>query len=713
MPLSKFTFRPGINREATRYSAEGGWYACDKVRFRQGFPEKLGGWIRFAAGSFLGVCRSLWRWVTLAGAPMVGVGTHLKFYILAGDEYVDITPARRYATLTSAVSASAGSSVLTLTDTGHGCVDGDYVTLWGPDIAGLGDAITSDVLAGTFPVTVLDADTYTIDVGVVATAGDVGTGGAVIAIYDISPGYEFDAPPYGWGQGQYGMGSWGIGGPAPAGERGVGWLRVWNQRNFGEDLIFGPRNAGLYYWNRRKGLEPIEVTITLGTPGVFTMDTGYEFWEETPIEFMTTGALPTGISTNTVYYAKDANLNTFSVSATRGGPAIDLTGAQSGHHFVSIRGVDLGVIGDNGVPFIQRCMLISDAYRFVLTFGTNDYGIGLDPLLVRWSHQEDPFTWYPSATNQAGSIRLSSGSMIVAAVQTRQEIVIFTDVAIYSLQYVGAPYVWTPQMLADGISIISQQAVVVASGRVFWMGKDKFYVYDGSVGTLACSVLRTVFSDLNRNQLGQIHCGTSEGFNEVWWFYCSEKSTAADRYVVFNYQDNLWYYGTLPRSAWLDTGLLSAPIAATYNGAIVQHEQGTDDREVILEPEPIAAYITSAAFDMGDGHQFTYMWRVLPDLTFHGSHEAGMVGNALYPTPGVTMTLYPMQNSGSDVRQYTTRSGEVISGGNLYQVEATYTGQIDTRVRGRQFLFSISSDQLGTAWQLGSPRFDVRPDGRQ
>jgi hypothetical protein len=336
-------------------------------------------------------------------------------------------------------------------------------------------------------------------------------------------------------------------------------------------------------------------------------------------------------------------------------------------------------------------------------FGTNDYSSTvLNPMLIRWSDQEDPYIWTPAITNQAGSIQLSHGSQIITATQTRQEIVVFTDTSIYSMQYVGPPFVWTSQLLGDNISVAGPNAVALASGVVFWMGIDKFYMYDGRVQTLNCDLRRYIFQDFNASQSQQVYASTSEGFNEVWWFYCSANSTVIDRYVVYNYLERVWYYGTMGRTAWLDSGLLPYPIATTYNGKLVQHEDGVDDAENPDAILPIAANISSSEFDIGDGHNFGFVWRVLPDLTFSGSSNS--------PVPQVTMTLYPMQNSGSGTGD--PASAAVIKS-STYVITEQFTGQVYTRARGRQLIFKMASTQLGTTWQLGAPRIDIRPDGRR
>jgi len=349
---------------------------------------------------------------------------------------------------------------------------------------------------------------------------------------------------------------------------------------------------------------------------------------------------------------------------------------------------------------------VSDVSRFVICFGTNDTGTTtVDPMLIRWSDQESITDWTPTATNQAGSIRISHGSRIVTAMQNRQEIVVWTDSSVYSMQYLGPPYVWNVQLLADNISITGINAPAIAAGVIYWMGVDKFYKYDGRVQTLRCDLRQHIFSDINAAQYEQVFTGTNEGFNEVWWFYCSRNSNTVDKYVVYNYMEDVWYYGTMARTAWLDSGLRDYPVAATYTYNIVNHEEGVDNNETGTAL-PIEAYITSSEFDIGDGHNFGFVWRILPDLTFRGSTA---------DTPKVTMYLYPLQNSGSGYNNPASEGG--VNYANVQRTSTVeveqFTGEIYTRVRGRQMAFKIRSADLGTTWQLGSPRIDIRPDGRK
>ncbi len=702
MPLQKILFKPGVNRENTRYTTEGGWYECDKVRFRQGNPEVIGGWRRISANTFQGVCRSLWNWVTLGFLNLLGVGTNLKFYIERGGAYNDITPIRSTVTINTDPFALTASTTVTVTDTNHGCVTGDFVTFSGAtDIGGVGTNVTAAVLNREFQVTVINANTYTIQLSVTpnatAIAGSPGGGASVVAAYQINVGPASVVPATGWGAGNWGAGKWGIGGASLFTS-----IRIWSQMNYGEDLVFSPRGGGLYYWDATNGVNTRGVllnslggtaTITIASPAVVTSTVLYT--EGAAIKFSTTGALPTGITAGTTYYVFNVDGLTFNL-LTEAGAVVNTSGSQSGVH--TITPVD--------IPTILNTFTISDTSRFIIAFGCNDIGSSaIDPMLIRWSNQDDPYNWTPDSTNQAGFVRLSHGSEIVATVQTRQEIVVITDASIYSLQYLGPPYVWQSQLLGDNISIVGQNAAIVASGVVYWMGVDKFYSYDGRVQTLNCDLRRYVFSDFNQSQSAQVFAGTNEGFNEVWWFYCSANSNTIDKYVVYNYAENVWYYGTMARTAWSDSGLRDYPQAATYSNNIVNHEEGLNDGETATTTA-INAYIGSSEFDIGDGHNFGFVWRILPDLTFQNSSN----DPANNDSPRVTMTLYGLYNSGSGS---IDNASALVSKGSNYVITEEFTGQIYTRVRGRQMIFKISSNQVNTAWQLGAPRIDIRQDGRR
>jgi hypothetical protein len=747
MPLQKIQLRPGVNRESTSYANEGGYYASNKIRFRSGMPEKVGGWdkdtgtnlsaLQPTTGTLWGVCRALWNWLNLTGYNLLALGTNLKYYIQSGINgfYYDVTPLRNTTTAGEAIfAASTGSTTITVTDAGHGAQTGDFVTYSGA--VSLGGNITATILNAEFQITYLSSNTYTITSSVAATAGDSGTGGgSVIAAYQITTGNAVYTQNVGWGAGTWGgvifgtatnqldgainnsvttitvddasafaasgnilidsenisytsknstqflfctrglsgTGSgaaashadnaavvqsttftgWGV--SAPAGQ-GIGQqLRTWSQSNFGEDLIFNARGGALYYW------------------------------------------------------ANSASANTFNRGQLLGPSATIVTKSGS-------------ITTDSSCPTVANFVMVSDASRFVLAFGVNDYSSVIqDPLLIRWSDQESFATWLPAVTNQAGSYRLSHGSQIITAMQTRQEILVLTDAAIYSMQYLGPPYVWSFQILGDNISIAGPNAIATANNITYWMGTDKFYMYSGRVQTLPCTLRQYVYNDINLTQSFQFMAGTNEGYNEVWWQYCSADSDVIDRYVIYNHLDNVWYYGDWVnytgtafqgRTAWLDSALRAYPMAATYgvaggstNTLLVYHENGVDDGTV-NPANPIVAQVTSSDFDIGDGHNFGFVWRLIPDLSFDGSDV-----NA----PTAMFTVLPRANPGAPYG--SSNNPDVVSAQN-YQNQRTYeiqqfTQQVYVRIRGRQMAFKVSSDEIGVQWQLGVPRIDIRPDGRR
>jgi hypothetical protein len=690
MPLQKILFKPGVNRENTRYTTEGGWYECDKIRFRQGNPEVIGGWNRISTNTFQGVCRSLWAWTNLAGVVYTGVGTNLKFYVEAGGAYNDITPLRTTIALGSNPFTANGTTTVTVACTAHGASVGDFVTFSGA--TGTYNAILNDEYQ---VVTVPTVNSFTITTASALTAGSYG-GSGVSAAFQVGVGPAVVQPLSGWGAGPWGFGPWGASSTTIA-------LRIWNQMNYGQDLVYGPRGGGLYYWSA-SAATPLSVrgvllkslggtvTMTIASPCVVTAT--IVLTEGAAVSFSTTGALPTGITAGTTYYAYQVDGVTFKL-LTAAGAIVNTSGTQSGTQSITL--VD--------VPTVQNVMTISDTSRFVFAMGCNDYTLSvLDPMLIRWSNQDDIYNWTPSATNQAGSVRLSHGSEIITAIQTRQEIVVFTDSSLYSLQYLGPPYVWGSQLLGDNISIAGPNAVAQANNVVYWMGVDKFYMYDGRAQTLNCDLRRYVFGDIDQGQFEQVYAGTNEGFNEVWWFYCSRGSYVVDKYVVYNYAEKIWYYGTMSRTAWLDSGILNYPTAATYSYNLVSHENGVNDNETGTTAA-IEASISSSEFDIGDGHNFGFVWRILPDLTFENA-SASPTGDQ----PVVTMELYGLTNSGSGV---TSDASQPVRKSTAYYITEEFSGQVYTRFRGRQMIFKISSDQINTTWQLGAPRIDIRPDGRR
>ena len=617
MAIQAIKLKPGINREGTRYTTEGGYYDGDKIRFRQGTPEKIGGWAQISSNNFLGVCRSLHNWITLGGQNLIGVGTHLKFYVENIGSYFDITPLRATVSLTNPFTTTSGSATVTVTDANGGYTNGDYVTFSNTTAVG---GLTLD---GEFVVnqTVTSAaGTFTITASSNASSSATG-GGTVSAAYQINVGNAFAIPITGWGAGSWSQGTWGVG------ESSITAIRFWSQSNFGEDLVFGNNGGSIYYWDATNGV------------------------------------------------------------TTRAVPLSTLSGASD-------------------VPIVQNLILVSDISRFVLCFGTNEIGSSsVDPTLVRWSDQEDATNWTPSELNQAGSLQLSRGTKIVSASQARQEVLVWTDSSLYSLQYVGIPAVWAATLVGENISIASQNAVAYANGVAYWMGKDKFYMYDGRTQPLKCDVRKYVFNDFNVSQYSQVFAGTNESFHEIWWFYCSTGESNIDKYVIYNYLDKIWYYGTLARTAWVDSGLRESPLAATYDLNLVDHESGIDDNQTD-STAAISAFVESSDFDIGDGDRFSLVNRVVPDVSFDGSTAT---------SPAATLTLHALANSGSG------RNSPVSEGGvNNAAVTRTatspvevFTGLINVRVRGRQLSMRFESSATGVTWQLGTPRLDIRPDGRR
>jgi hypothetical protein len=629
--LKKILFKAGVNQENTRYFNEQRWWAADKVRFRQGTPEKIGGWIRTSSATFLGICRSLWAWSTLAGATYVGVGTNKKFYITDTYSYYDVTPLRETtaagAVTFSAVTIVPFSTTITVNDTSHGAEPGSFVTFSGA--VGLGGNITAAVLNQNYEIaTIINANSYTIlakapitGAPVTSNASDTGNGGAaVIGAYEVPIGAEIALPGTGWGGGGWGGGGWGTGGGAPLP------IRLWSQQNWGEDLVMNYRGGGIYYWDATAGVTARAVNIT---------------------------SLP----------------------------------------------------GSSNAPTVANLIVISDINRFTFALGCNALGDSvLDPMLIRWCDQEDIIDWTPNATNQAGDLRLSRGSRIIAGIQARQELLIWTDTSLYSLQYLQAPLGWGAQLVGENISLVGQNAVAYSNGQAYWMGYDKFYMYNGNAQTLDCDVRTYVFSDFNYAQQEQVCSGTNEQFNEIWWFYCSANSTQIDRYVVWNYEQKAWTYGTLARTAWLDAGIVQHPIAATYINNIVQHEVGVDD-VTDGTPVPILAYIESGDYDLDDGDSLMFCRRVLPDVTFRRSEVS---------TPSGTLTVSPLKNSGSGVSSPASLGGS-DSGAVQRTITMTvdqFTGQFYVRLRMRQFRMRFESDTLGVAWQLGGTRLDLQEDGK-
>ena len=691
--LKKFLLKPGVNRENTRYTTEGGWYSSDKVRFRQGTPEKIGGWARISANTFLGICRSLWVWANQAGSVLIGVMTSTRQYVSFNGLYEDIGP-DTFLTNGATFAATTGSSIITVSSNLNPATTywaGAWVIINGA--ASLGGVITGTVLNKKHTIVSVvnaTAGTFTIDVGVNANSSDVGNGGGAATARFFEPA----------------------------------WSQYASQANFGQDLLFNYRGGYLCSWNGSWGffIGAKTVTVSCTGGGNLFVTTANAYDGPTNVETPLPVIFNTGVSplvANTTYYLRKtvngaATVFRVFANADYSGSAINGVGTFSTPDTVNIsatRVFDTGTAANS--PDAVNYMLVSDIFRFVFCFGVNNYGITggsfpytdlISPMLVRWCDQENYNDWTPSATNQAGSLVLSRGSEIITAAQARQEVLVWTDSALYSLQYLGSDPWWGAQIVGDNISIVSQNAWAYAAGTAFWMGRDKFYVYNGNVATLNCDLRQYVFSDINTAQYNQVFASTNEGFNEIWWFYCSAESSTVDRYVVYNYVENIWHYGNMARTAWADSGLRDYPIAATYLGNLVNHEYGVDD-DSTGTPVAIPASITSSEFDADDGDKFVFIKRVLPDLTFRGS----TAGN-----PSGVLTFNVLKNSGSGYISPASEGGSndaTVTRTATVPIEA-FTGQVYVRLRARQLSMKWESTGLGVTWQLGAMRLDMQPDGK-
>jgi hypothetical protein len=618
MPFQKLQFRPGLNKDTPAYADEGGWSDCDKIRFRMGYPETIGGWERVSNSQFLGSCRALHPWTALDGTQYIGVGTNLKYYVFRG-AYFDITPIRLTTSAGDVTfSATDGSSTITVSDVAHGAFINDFVTFSGA--VSLGGNITATVLNQEYQITsIIDDDSYTITATATANASDTGDGGAsVVGAYQINTGLDTSVVGSGWGAGEWGAGGWGQ--PAdvtiPSAQ-----LRIWSHDNYGEDLVMNVHDGGIFYWDESAGL----------------------------------GARAVALSS--------------------------LSGA-------------------NTTPTVAKKVFLSDRDRHLIAFGCDDeFNIGTqDPLLVRFSDQESLTQWASLPTNTAGSLRISTGSEIITAVKTKQQSVIFTDVSVHVMQYIGAPFTFGLTEVSVGTTIVGQNAAVAVNDNVYWMGVESFYLYNGTVQQIPCPVLEYVFNDFNLNQAEKVFAGQNSDHSEIWWLYPSAASDNNDRYVIYNYAQNIWYYGTLSRTAWMPRGVFGYPIAASNDGYLYYQEFGMNDGSQ-NPPVGISAHIESNPVDLGEGDQFMFVSRIVPDMTFRNSQNS----------PSATFTLKAKDFPGS---AFVGTDSEVATRSASVPVEQ-YTGEMFVRIRGRSMAFRIESDQLDTAWRLGAPRIEVRPDGRR
>lgn len=725
MPLQKLQFRPGVNRESTTLANEGGWFECDKIRFRSGFPEKIGGWVldtgtaqatlQPPSGSYWGVCRSMWNWNTLAGQNLLGLGTNLKFYIQNGPDglFYDITPIRDTNTsVTNAFTVYNGSTTVTVTDPGHGAQTGDFVTV--TYVGGAIGGMPASAITGEHQITYLNSNQYNFTATSAATS-DAGPTGTADFAYQINTGLATYTVATGWGAGSWGGVTTGsttttLNGTITSSATSITLTSASSFTASGaividtEYITYSGKSTNTLTGCVRGAQGTTAAAHTSGAVVTQVTTSGSGAWNGWGI-----AASGTGVGQQLRLWSQ-SNYGENLIFNPRGGSLYYWDANANPNIFDRATVLDPTTTSDSTCPTVANLVMVSDSSRFVIAMGTNDptgtYAtVAQDPLQIRWSQQEAYNVWTPAATNQAGDYRLSNGSEIVSALQTRQEILIWTDAALYSMQYLGPPYVWGFQIMGSNLSIAGPNVAATANNVTYWMGTDKFYMYSGRVETLPCTLRQYVYDDINLVQSYQFFASTNEGYNEIWWFYCSANSNTIDKYVVFNHLERTWYYGTMARTYWLDSPLRETPMAAGYNGQLVYQENGNDDGTT-TPASPIEAYCQSSDFDIGDGHNFGIVWRIIPDVTFDGSTSAA---------PSVDFTVRPRQNPGTN---YGTSDSPTVTSANNYSGQRYYNVQQFTeyayvRIRGRQMAFKISSNDLGVAWQLGTPRIDVRPDGRR
>jgi len=619
MPLQKIVLKPGVQKDGSRYGSSGTWSDVDKVRFRQGSPEKIGGWQKGSNNPFVGTCRSMMPWSDLAGNVLLGVGTNLKYYILNGGALYDITPIRSTVTISNPFTTTNGSATVTVAATSHGAYPDDFVTFSGAT------AVGGLTLNGEYQiVTVPSGNTFTITAASVATSGATG-GGSVTMAFQINIGLDTTVYGNGWG-----AGTWG--GVSYSGAASTGWgsaasvtaagsqLRLWSNDNYGQDLVINVYDGAIYYWSNASGVTTRAVLMS-------------------------------------------------------------------------------SVVGAADVPAVSRQIITSNQDQKVIAFGCTDYVSGVqDRLLIRWSDTADPFVWTPLETNSAGGIRIPTGVEFMSALETKQEILVWSDTALHSLKYIGAPYEYGIDRI--GLTTLAgTNAIAAANDFVYWMGANGFFSYNGRISPLPCPIKDYIFNNINFSQAEKIYGGSNMSYNEVWWFYPSANSEENDRFAAYNYAESVWFYGTIVRTCWIDRSLEDFPRATSTDGYIYFHEYGQDDGST-NPPSAISAYIESGPVEIGQGDSFGFVWRMIPDVSFRNSSSVA---------PKVYMTLLAQEFPGADFNQEKANGVTLSSTVPIDQ----FTEQVYPRLRGRALTYRISSEDVGVAWRMGVPRIDVKPDGRR
>ena len=720
MALKKLTFKPGIYRDNTNYANEGGWYDMDKVRFRSGFAEKIGGWQVVNFTPYAGQCRSLYNYQTTDGATITGLGTSEKYYVLVGTALYDITPVRVVYTTSTTPSTdncfdtTDTSTTVTVTLTGHGANEGDYVTFAGAAAVG---GVPDTELNTEHQIFNVTATTFDITVTTAATSTANGGGTSITATFQIPIGYGGNTYGYGWGTGTWSRGTWGSASTNPI----LLPPRIIFQDQFNNDLIWNIQDGDIYYWDYDSAFSNISVPLnTLSGSRAVPEQVGKSM-------FASSGHL---LALSCTEYGRATTAGAVISSITNSGTTATITTATS-HGLDPLDWVEFS--GQTPRAYQGEYQVVttptSTTFTVVLledpggsasvegTYVDIDYSGNYDPLLIRWANVNpdigpQPEEWKPEITNSAGFIRVKGGSFIVTGFNTRQETLIFTNTALNSLQFLGTSEVFSVQQISDNINIAGSNVVAEANNVVLWMGHDKFYFYDGRVNTLPCSIRQYIFTDINIEQSSLFFAGTNREFSEVIWFYCSAASASIDRYVIYNYQEQLWYYGTLNRTAWFDSQVVTSPLAAS-GGYIYEHEVGNDDGQPTGQaPLPISAFIQSSDMTIEDGENFILTKRVIPDVNFTNSLTTNPVTGATL-VPEVEMTVgvrnFPGAANNTDNVAGNTLTRDVITTASINE----YTNQVFVRARGRQMNFKIASNMVGVRWQIGAVRVDFRPDGRR
>ena len=715
MPLNKLIFQPGISSDITPYSNEGGFVDGDKIRFRLGTPEKIGGWSKYSTSTYEGSARRLVNWVALDGSDFLGIGTHLKYYIEEGQLFNDITPIRNTTSAGDVTfSATNGSATITVIDPAHGANENDFVTFSGA--ATLGGTITAAILNAEFKIaSLISSNSYTITSSVAANGSDTGNGGgSIVGTYQINTGLDVTVGGTGWGAGQW-----------SGTTSGALATQLAEALDASETAIDVDSSSGIVATD----LILIDnELITVGTLSSNTLGTGGG-----PSARGASGTTAATHADNTLVRLAAGNEDSSNDFVGWGNASsLTVSGAQirlwshdnfgedliinprdSGLFYwdktsgTSARAIELSATtlfsGERSVPTVAKQIMVSDSDRHVIAFGCDGLGASLtstqgngiqDPLLIRFSSQENPVDWFPTTTNTAGDIRLGGGSEFVQAVETKEQILVFTNKSLHSMRFIGPPFTFGIKELSKNITIMSPASAVAVDDSVFWMGVDTFYMYTGQTQQIPCSVKDKVFLDFNFDERDKVHAGVNSEFSEITWFYPSASSVEIDKYITYNYLENIWYFGSLARQAWLDRGIRNLPVA-TGGQYLYNHEVGFDD-----DGSAMTAFVESAPMALGDAGRMAFLNRIIPDINFSGSTSIN---------PSVDFTVKARTYSGSGFTQTDTDTTQRSA---TSPVEA-YTEKLDLRVRGRTFALRVESTTVGTKFKLGTPQVNVVPDGRR